>query len=232
MAQRYWLFKSEPEVFSWSDLKQAPSQTTLWDGVRNYQARNLLRDEIQAGDLVFFYHSRVDPQVIAGIARVVRRGYPDPAQFDPRSRYFDEDSDPASPRWFTVDVQAHQELPRPVTLQELRAVPGLEAMELLRKGSRLSVQPVTPEQWSLVLAVARSMPGASGESLAPPVKTRAARGAPAASAPKPRTGRKAKAPEPARAQEPAARPRAAEAKKGASAHRTPAPRKAAPSKRP
>jgi predicted RNA-binding protein with PUA-like domain len=154
MSARYWLFKSEPEVFSWDDLERAPDRTTFWDGVRNYQARNLLRDDVKVGDLVFFYHSRAEPQVIAGIARVVRAGAPDPTQFDATSCHHDPDASPAAPRWYGVEVRAEERLPRPVSLAELRGVPGLETMELLRKGSRLSVQPVTADEWRVVLAVA------------------------------------------------------------------------------
>lgn len=158
MARRYWLFKSEPDVFSWDDLLAAPNQTTHWDGVRNYQARNLLRDEIKEGDRVFFYHSNASPQVIAGIAEVVREGYPDPSQFDAKSKYHDPDAREDQPRWYVVDIKAEAQLPRPVSLPELKEVPGLEEMMLLKKGSRLSVQPVTAEEWKIVLAVAKRKP--------------------------------------------------------------------------
>lgn len=153
---RYWLVKSEPETFSWIDLWKAPRRTTVWDGVRNYQARNMLRDEVKKGDLVFFYHSSTDPNAIVGICEVVRDGYPDPSQFDPASDYFDPKSDPDQPRWYVVDLRAREPLSRPVTLAELRGSRGLERMTLLKKGSRLSVQPVTADEWKTVLAIAET----------------------------------------------------------------------------
>ena len=153
---RHWLVKSEPETFSWNDLWKAPRRTTSWDGVRNYQARNMLRDEMKKGDLVFFYHSSTDPNAIVGICEVARDGYPDPSQFDRASKYFDPKSDPDEPRWYMVDLRAREPLVRPVTLAELRDSPGLEGMTLLKKGSRLSVQPVTPDEWKAVLAIAKT----------------------------------------------------------------------------
>ena len=140
---RHWLMKSEPDVFSIDDLAKAKKQTTGWDGVRNYQARNLLRDEIAVGDGVLYYHSSVDPPAVVGLARVVKAGYPDPTQFDPKSDYYDAGSKPDAPRWFSVEIAFDRKLPRPVTLPELRADPALSDMVLLRRGSRLSVQPVT-----------------------------------------------------------------------------------------
>ena len=153
---RHWLVKSEPETFSWNDLWKAPRRTTGWDGVRNYQARNMLRDEMKKGDLVFFYHSSTDPNAIVGICEVAREGYPDPSQFDRASKYFDPKSDPDEPRWYMVDLRARERLVRPVTLAELRGAPGLEGMTLLKKGSRLSVQPVTPDEWNAVIAIAET----------------------------------------------------------------------------
>ena len=157
-AARHWLVKSEPGTFSWTDLWNSPGRKTVWDGVRNYQARNLLRDEMKKGDLVFFYHSSADPTAVVGICEVVREGYPDPSQFDRSSKYHDPDSDPDDPRWYVVDIKAKEALPRPVTLQELRAADGLDDMVLLRKGSRLSVQPVSSDEWRTVLALARQSP--------------------------------------------------------------------------
>jgi len=151
-AVRHWLLKSEPEVFSYAALERAPGRTTSWGGVRNYQARNLLRDEIAVGDLVLFYHSNADPSGVAGLARVVRAGYPDATQFDPRDDYFDAASTLAQPRWYAVDVQALQPLARFVTLDELKHEPRLADMVLLQR-SRLSVQPVTPYQWEVVRAL-------------------------------------------------------------------------------
>jgi len=148
----YWLVKTEPSEFSWEDLKAAPGQTTPWEGVRNYQARNYMR-EMQVGDLVFFYHSQTNPLAIIGIARVVRGAYPDPTQFDPSSHYFDSQSTPENPRWDTVDIQYHREFSAPISLPQLKEIPGLENMVLLRKGSRLSVQPVTEREWLIVTAL-------------------------------------------------------------------------------
>ncbi|MCA9539305.1 MAG: EVE domain-containing protein, partial [Myxococcales bacterium] len=139
MARRHWLFKSEPDVYGFAHLLAEPDRTTLWDGVRNYQARNLLRDEVQVGDLVLFYHSQSDPPHVAGVCEVVRAGYPDPTQFDPASKYHDEKATPAAPRWFVVDVRAVAPLMRPVALAELKADPRLEGLLVIRKGQRLSV---------------------------------------------------------------------------------------------
>ena len=146
---RYWLMKSEPSVFSIDDLARAPKQTTSWDGVRNYQARNLLR-EAAVGDGVIFYHSSADPPAAVGTATVARAAYPDASQFDPKSDHYDEASKKDDPRWFVVDVKFAQKFPRAVTLAELRGKPELADMVLLRKGSRLSVQPVTAEEWKAV----------------------------------------------------------------------------------
>lgn len=148
---RYWLMKSEPSVFSIDDLAAAKEQTTRWDGVRNYQARNLLRHDITVGDGVIFYHSSADPPAAAGTAKVVRAGYPDPTQFDPRDGHFDRDSQRDDPRWFSVDIKFDSKFARPVTLPELRAAPALKDMVLLRRGSRLSVQPVTAAEWKQIV---------------------------------------------------------------------------------
>jgi predicted RNA-binding protein with PUA-like domain len=149
MARRYWLMKSEPEVFSIQDLARAPKKTTFWDGVRNYQARNFLRDEIKVGDGVLFYHSNAAPPGVAGTATVVREGRPDPTQFDPKDDHHDPDSPEDAPRWFGVDVQLEAIFPRFVGLDDLKATAGLEDMVLLKR-SRLSVQPVTAEQWKII----------------------------------------------------------------------------------
>ncbi len=161
MARRYWLLKSDPDTFGIAHLKKSPRQTTCWDGVRNYQARNLLRDEIKAGDRALFYHSQTKPPAVVGIARVVRSGYPDPTQFHPGSKYHDPGSKRSDPRWFAVEIQLEKEFDRPLTLPELRGTPGLEDMVLLRKGSRLSVQPVTADEWRIVSKLARARPGRS-----------------------------------------------------------------------
>jgi len=154
VPRRYWLMKTEPDTFGLEHLKGSPDHTTCWDGVRNYQARNLLRDQIQVGDGVLFYHSRLSPPEVVAIAKVVREGYPDPTQFDPAEPYYDAKSDKNKPRWYAVDIQLERELKRPVTLPEIRERPGLENMVLVRR-SRLSVQPVTPEEWKIILALGR-----------------------------------------------------------------------------
>jgi predicted RNA-binding protein with PUA-like domain len=148
---RHWLVKTEPDVFSFDDLMRAEARTTHWDGVRNYQARNTLRDEMKLGDLVLVYHSNAEPPGAVGVAKVVREGYPDHTQFDPKDGHFDPEADPASPRWFMVDLQAVAPLARLVPLPELRDAKGLQTMVLLQKGSRLSVQPVAREEFELVV---------------------------------------------------------------------------------
>jgi predicted RNA-binding protein with PUA-like domain len=150
---RYWLVKSEPSSFSWDDLWSSPKRTTSWEGVRNYQARNFLR-EMKRGDRVFFYHSSAEPNAIVGVAEVVREAYPDATQFDRKHEMYDPKSTRDDPRWSTVDLRAVRAFPRPVTLAELRDAPGLAKMTLLQKGSRLSVSAVTPEEWRVVAAIA------------------------------------------------------------------------------
>ena len=149
----YWLMKTEPDAFSLDDLKNMPKQTTMWDGVRNYQARNLLRDDIKVGDKVFFYHSRVKPPCIVATTIVTRNGYPDPTQFDTQTKYYDSKSSEDNPRWYCVDITFEKELNRPIGLDELRLHPKLEGMKLLQKGARLSVQPVTKEEWTYILSI-------------------------------------------------------------------------------
>lgn len=153
-SSRRWLVKSEPETFSWDDLWKAPKRTTSWEGVRNYQARNLMR-EMRKGDLVFFYHSSADPTAIMGVCEVAREAYPDHTQFDRKSHYYDPKSTKDDPRWFMVDLRAREPLPRPVTLAELRSTRGLERMALLQKGSRLSVQPVAADEWKVIVDLAK-----------------------------------------------------------------------------
>lgn len=150
MAKQYWLFKSEPDVFSYDDLLNAPDQTTCWEGVRNYQARNLLRDEMKVGDGVLYYHSNAKPQIIAGTAKIVRAGYPDHHQFDPSEKYYDPKATEENPRWYMVDIKADKPFKRQLTLPELKEMPELEGMMLLKKGSRLSVQPVSKEHWQII----------------------------------------------------------------------------------
>jgi len=150
---RHWLFKSEPDVFGIDHLAAEAQGTACWDGVRNYQARNFLRDEIQAGDQVLFYHSNAKPPGVAGLAEVVRAGYPDHTAFDPEEKYYDPKSDPAKPRWFMVDVRFRQRFPRFVSLTELREMDELADMPLLNR-SRLSIQPVTPDQFAAIVTLA------------------------------------------------------------------------------
>jgi predicted RNA-binding protein with PUA-like domain len=142
--------KSEPDSFSFDDLLASPARTTCWDGVRNYQARNSMRDDMRKGDLVFFYHSSTEPSAIVGIAEVARESYPDHTALDPHHPHFDPKSKADAPTWMMVDIKAKKRLPKPLTLADLRGVKGLEKMVLLQKGSRLSVQPVTAEEWALV----------------------------------------------------------------------------------
>ncbi len=151
-----WLFKSEPDVFGYPDLVRAGREA--WNGVRNYQARNFLR-EMQEGDLCLFYHSNARPSGVAGVARVVRAAYPDDLQFDSASPYHDPRSDPAAPRWSMVDVEAVAALPRLVPLETLRALPEWQDSPLVRKGTRLSVLPVTPEQFRAAVAAGGGVPG-------------------------------------------------------------------------
>jgi predicted RNA-binding protein with PUA-like domain len=158
MPKKYWLMKSEPGEFSIDDLKNAPNGTEHWDGVRNYQARNFLRDEVKKGDAVLFYHSGKDPAVV-GTAQVACEGYPDFTAWDPKSRHYDPKSTEENPRWYMVDVTFEKKFPRPVPLAELRKTPGLEEMLLLKKGMRLSIQPVTKEQFDIVVSLGRKQSG-------------------------------------------------------------------------
>ena len=152
MAKQFWLMKSEPEVFGLDTLAKLPAQTTMWDGVRNYQARNMMRDQFKLGDEAFFYHSNCSEPGVVGIVEVVRTAYADPTQFNPESEYFDPKSTAENPRWFVVDVKLKRALKRTVTLTEMKEDPALADMALVRKGNRLSVLPVTPAQWRHILA--------------------------------------------------------------------------------
>ena len=157
---KYWLFKTEPGSYSFVDLTSEREQTTGWDGVRNFQARNFLRDDVKIGDLVFFYHSNAEPAGIAGIARVVEEAHPDPTAFDPSDKHFDPKSDRASPTWFQVSIRAVVPIDPMLELPRLRAIPELSGMELLRKGSRLSVQPVRKSEWDAIVRLAGIDPNA------------------------------------------------------------------------
>ncbi len=152
---RYWLVKSEPDVFGFDDLLAAPGRTAGWDGVRNYQARNYMRDEMRVGDGVLFYHSNGDPAGVAGLAEVARAAYPDATAFDPAHDGYDPKSRPEAPVWLQVDVRAVERFARVVTLAELRAEPALAEMVVLRRGNRLSVTPVTAGEWRAVCRVGR-----------------------------------------------------------------------------
>jgi predicted RNA-binding protein with PUA-like domain len=151
MAKSYWLFKSEPSEFSLEDLKKNKNQTTFWDGVRNYQARNFLRDEIKKGDGVLFYQSSTDPLAVVGYCEVVREGYPDHTQFDKKNDHIDSKAKKDSPTWFMVDIKLVKEFNKPVTLDAIKANPTLKNMKLTQRGQRLSIQPVTKTEWDEVL---------------------------------------------------------------------------------
>lgn len=150
-----WLIKSEPDVFSIGDLARAKGRTTSWEGVRNYQARNFLR-AMRKGDLALFYHSNAAPSAVAGVVAVVREAYPDPTAWDPRSDYHDPKAGPENPIWSLVDVKLVEIFPREISLEELRGVKALAGMELLRRGSRLSVQPVTAAEFRAIETLARA----------------------------------------------------------------------------
>ena len=152
-GRRYWLMKSEPGAFSIDDLARSPKQITHWDGVRNYQARNFMR-AMAVGDPVLFYHSNAEPPAVVGIAEVVRTAYPDETQFDKTSHHYDPASVRSAPRWDMVDIRYRQTFKTSLSLDRLRQEPKLKSMVLLRKGSRLSVQPVTEAEWATVLKLA------------------------------------------------------------------------------
>ncbi len=154
---RYWLFKSEPSTFSISDLAKRPQQTEPWDGVRNYQARNRLRDEIKINDLAFFYHSNCHPPGICGIIRIAKEGYPDTTAEDPASQYYDPDQHTKiEPRWWRVDVQLVETFEQLIPLNHLKTIPSLKQMELLRPGSRLSITQVSPQEWQTIIAISKT----------------------------------------------------------------------------
>jgi len=154
---QHWLIKSEPDVFSIQDLAKAKRKTTHWEGVRNYQARNFLR-QMKKGDRALFYHSNATPSAVAGVVEIVREAYPDPAAWDPRSDYHDPKASPDNPVWSMVDVRLVEIFPREIPLEELRGVKALAGMELLRRGSRLSVQPVTQAAFRTITDLAAKRP--------------------------------------------------------------------------
>jgi predicted RNA-binding protein with PUA-like domain len=153
--RHYWLLKSDADSFSFDDLWKLPSRTTHWDGVRNFQARNFMRDEMKKGDLAFFYHSGGDSPGILGIVEIVREGYPDHTALDAKDPHYDPRSKNGESYWSMVDIQAIERLPRLVSLSEMRSKPELEGMALLQKGNRLSVQKVGAAEWNAVLALAK-----------------------------------------------------------------------------
>ena len=150
----YWLMKSEPDVFGIDDLKARPKKTEPWDGVRNYQARNFMRDEMKVGDRILFYHSNCKPPAAVGIAEVASKPYPDPTQFDPDSKYYDPKSDPDDPRWILVDVKYKRHLKRPIPLQEIKDhADALAGLQLIKRGNRLSVMPVSAEHFDYIVGM-------------------------------------------------------------------------------
>jgi predicted RNA-binding protein with PUA-like domain len=153
---QHWIFKSEPSTFGIDDLAQAPGRTTHWDGVRNFQVRNMMRDQMQRGDLGLFYHSSCEVPGVYGTVKVAGPGYPDPSAFDPKHRYFDAESRREEPRWFCVDVKLARRFARPVTLDELRrhATGALRDLLILRRGNRLSITPLTAEQYEFIVELA------------------------------------------------------------------------------
>lgn len=146
----HWLLKSEPDTFSIDDLARSPEHTTRWDGVRNYQVRNMLRDDMRVGDLGLFYHSSCAEPGAVGVVRIVRSGYPDPAAWNPDSPYFDPKSDPAQPRWYCVDVKLKQRFATIVSLDRMRRCAELADLLILRKGNRLSITPLTTAQFATI----------------------------------------------------------------------------------
>ena len=154
ISPQYWLMKSEPDAFSLDDLKKSPKKTTCWEGVRNYQARNFMRDACKKGDGVLFYHSKTKEPAVVGVATIVKASYPDHTQFDPESPYFDSKATLDKPRWFMVDVKYKSQFKTPVSLAEIKQTRALADMVLVNRG-RLSVQPVTEKEWKLILEMGK-----------------------------------------------------------------------------
>ncbi len=151
--RRYWLFKSEPTAYSFADLLNEADRTAEWDGVRNYQVRNFMRDDMKVGDGILFYHSSAKPLAVIGTARIVSEAYPDSTAWDPAEKHYDPKSTPDNSIWLMVDIQAEKEFARPVTLDEIKQTPKLQDMPLVRRGMRLSIQPVTQEEWDEVVSM-------------------------------------------------------------------------------
>jgi predicted RNA-binding protein with PUA-like domain len=148
---KYWLVKAEPDCFSIDDLAKSKNKTTCWDGVRNYQARNFMRDDMKIGDRVFFYHSNADPTAVVGVCEVAKEAYPDHTQFDPEDKHFDPKADPTNPRWMMVDIKLVKKFKNPVPLAEIKDNPKLQKMKLVQRGNRLSVMPVEKNEWDEIL---------------------------------------------------------------------------------
>ncbi len=155
MPKKYWLFKSEPSDFSIDDLKSAKGSTTHWDGVRNYQARNFIRDEIKKGDKVLYYHSNTDPNAVVGVCEVVKDAYPDFTALDPKNPHFDPKSSKENPRWFMVDIKFTEKFNKPVTLSVIKSNPKLKDIRLVQRGNRLSVMPIEKEEYKEILKMSK-----------------------------------------------------------------------------
>lgn len=152
---KYWLIKSEPTEFSIEDLEKLKNKTTYWDGVRNYQARNFIRDEMKIGDKVLFYHSNADPNAVVGICEVVKEAYPDHTQFDPKHKHYDPKADKKNPTWFMLDIKLVKKFKKPVSLHEIKSNPKLAKMRLVQRGNRLSVLPVTKDEYEEIIRLTK-----------------------------------------------------------------------------
>lgn len=155
MSKKYWLVKSEPEVFSIINLQNQKDQTTHWDGVRNYQARNYLRDEMKMGDRVLFYHSNAEPLAIVGVCEVVKEGYPDFTAFDPKDNHFDPKSKKENPTWYMVDLKLNEIFKYPITLEQIKSNKKLQNMKLIQRGNRLSVMPITKDEFKEIIRMSK-----------------------------------------------------------------------------
>lgn len=155
MSKKYWLVKSEPEVFSIINLQNQKDQTTHWDGVRNYQARNYLRDEMKMGDRVLFYHSNAEPLAIVGVCEVVKEGYPDFTAFDPKDNHFDPKSKKENPTWYMVDLKLNEIFKYPITLEQIKSNKKLQDMKLIQRGNRLSVMPITKDEFKEIIRMSK-----------------------------------------------------------------------------